>query len=402
MEQKRDYYEVLGVAKTATEQEIKAAYKKMAIKYHPDRQGDKSEAEKKEAEAKFKEAAEAYDVLHDPQKRQRYDQFGFAGVGGAAGGYQNMSMDDIFSQFGDIFADLFGGGASFSSGFGSGFSGFGGFGGSRGQRKPQHRGGDLRLKVRLTLKECATGVTKKFKVRKKVTCNHCHGSGTENGSGDMQTCNTCHGTGYVLRSQRSVFGMMQTQSVCPDCQGEGTIIKNKCHLCGGTGVMTGDEVVEVKIPAGVQDGMVLTVPGKGDAAIRNGVPGDIQVFIEVDENKDFIRQGNDLIYNLLLDLPTAVLGGNVEIPTLDGKVKLKIDAGTQPGKVLRLRGKGLPAVQGYGYGMGDLIVNVSVYIPETLSRDEREAFEKMRSSDNITPNQSMKTKIFNRFKQMFE
>ena len=399
MDQKRDYYEVLGVAKNATEQEIKAAYKKMAIKYHPDRQGDKSEAEKKEAEAKFKEAAEAYDVLHDPQKRQRYDQFGFAGVGGAAGGgYQNMSMDDIFSQFGDIFSDLFGGGASFGGGFGFGS----GFGGSRGQRKPQHRGGDLRLKVRLTLNECATGVTKKFKERKKVTCNHCHGSGTENGSGDTQTCNTCHGTGYVLRSQRSVFGMMQTQSVCPDCQGEGSIIKNKCHLCGGTGVTTGDEVVEVKIPAGVQDGMVLTVPGKGDAAIRNGVPGDIQVFIEVEENKDFIRQGNDLIYNLLLDLPTAVLGGNVEIPTLNGKVKLKIDAGTQPGKVLRLRGKGLPAVQGYGYGTGDLIVNVSVYVPETLSRDEREAFEKMRKSDNFTPNQSTKSKLFNRFKQMFD
>ena len=396
-DQKRDYYEVLGVAKNATEQEIKAAYKKMAIKYHPDRQGDKSDAEKKEAEAKFKEAAEAYDVLHDPQKRQRYDQFGFAGVGGASGSYQNMSMDDIFSQFGDIFSDLFGGGSSFGGfGFGSGF------GGSRGQRKPQHRGGDLRLKVRLTLKECATGVTKKFKVRKKVTCNHCHGSGTESGSGDTQTCNTCHGTGYVLRSQHSVFGMMQTQSVCPDCQGEGTIIKNKCHLCGGTGVVTGDEVVEVKIPAGVQDGMVLTVPGKGDAAIRNGVPGDIQVFIEVEQDKDFIRQGNDLIYNLLLDLPTAVLGGNVEVPTLDGKVKLKIDAGTQPGKVLRLRGKGMPAVQGYGYGNGDLIVNVAVYIPETLSREEREAFEKMKHSDNMRPDQSVKSKIFNRFKQMFD
>ena len=399
-EQKRDYYEVLGVAKTATEQEIKAAYKKMAIKYHPDRQGDKSEAEKKEAEAKFKEAAEAYDVLHDPQKRQRYDQFGFAGVGGAAGGsYQNMSMDDIFSQFGDIFSDLFGGGASFS-GFGGGFGGFGG--GARSGRKPQHRGGDLRLKVRLTLKECATGVTKKFKVRKKITCNHCQGSGTENGSGDTVTCQTCHGTGYVLRSQRSMFGMMQTQSVCPDCGGEGTIIKNKCHLCGGTGVVSGDEVIEVKIPAGVQDGMVLNVPGKGDAAIRNGVPGDIQVFIEVEQDKDFIRQDNDIIYNLLIDVPTAVLGGSVEVPTLDGKVKIKIDPGTQPGKVLRLRGKGMPAVQGYGYGVGDEIVNISVYIPETLSREEKEAFEKMRTSDNFRPNQSAKSKIFNRFKQMFE
>ena len=398
-DQKRDYYEVLGVAKNATEQEIKAAYKKMAIKYHPDRQGDKSEAEKKEAETKFKEAAEAYDVLHDPQKRQRYDQFGFAGVGGAAGGgYQNMSMDDIFSQFGDIFSDLFGGGASFGGGFG-GFGGFGG--GGRGQRKPVHKGGDLRLKVRLTLKECATGVTKKFKVKKKVTCNHCHGSGTENGSGDTQTCSTCNGTGYVLRSQRSVFGMMQTQSVCPDCQGEGTIIKNKCHLCGGTGVVTGEEVVEVKIPAGVQDGMVLNVPGKGDAAIRNGVPGDIQVFIEVEQDKNFIRQDNDLIYNLLIDVPTAALGGTVEVPTLDGKVKMKIEPGTQPGKVLRLRGKGFPALHGYGYGMGDLIVNISVYIPETLTREEKQALETLQKSDNFHPSQSSKNNFFNRFKQMF-
>ena len=370
-EQKRDYYEVLGVSKTATEQEIKAAYKKMAIKYHPDRQSGKSEAEKKEAEARFKEAAEAYDVLHDAQKRQRYDQFGFAGVGGAAGGgYQNMSMDDIFSQFGDIFSDIFGGGA----GFGGGFGGFGGFGG-RSQRRPQHRGGDLRLKVRLTLKECATGVTKKFKVRKKITCSHCHGSGAENGSGDTQTCPTCKGSGYVIRSQRSILGMMQTQSVCPDCQGEGTIIKNKCHVCGGTGIQSGDEVVEVKIPAGVADGMVLNVPGKGDAAIHGGTPGDIQVFIEVEQDKDFVRQDN---------------------------VKVKIDAGTQPGKVLRLRGKGMPAVQGYGYGNGDIIVNVSVYIPETLSRDEREALERMQKSDNFQPNQSTKQKIFNRFKQMFD
>lgn len=399
-EQKRDYYEVLGVAKNATEQEIKAAYKKMAIKYHPDRQGDKSEAEKKEAEAKFKEAAEAYDVLHDPQKRQRYDQFGFAGVGGA-GGFdgQGMSMDDIFSQFGDIFSDLFGGGTSFGGGFGGGF---GGFGGRAGARRQQHRGGDLRLKVRLTLKECATGVTKKFKVRKKVTCSHCHGSGAENGKGDTQTCQTCHGNGYVLRSQRSVFGMMQTQSVCPDCQGEGQIIKNKCHQCGGTGVQSGDEVVEVKIPAGVQDGMVLNVPGKGDAAIHNGVPGDIQVFIEVEQDKDFVRQDNDLIYNLLIDVPTAVLGGQVEVPTLDGKVMIKIDPGTQPGKVLRLRGKGLPALQSYGYGNGDLIVNVSVYIPETLSREEREAFERMRESDSMKPSQSVRQRLFNHFKKLFE
>ena len=259
----------------------------------------------------------------------------------------------------------------------------------------------MRLKVRLTLKECATGVTKKFKVRKKVTCSHCHGSGAESGSGDVQTCQTCHGTGYVLRQQRSMFGMMQTQSVCPDCQGEGTVIKNKCRQCGGTGVQTGDEVVEVKIPAGVQDGMVLTVNGKGDAAIHNGVPGDIQVFIEVEQDKDFVRQDNDLIYNLLIDVPTAALGGSVEVPTLDGKVMLKIDPGTQPGKVLRLRGKGLPALRGYGYGNGDLIVNISVYIPETLTRSEKEALEQMRESDSFKPNQSAKSNFFNKFKSMF-
>ena len=196
--------------------------------------------------------------------------------------------------------------------------------------------------------------------------------------------------------------MMQTQSVCPDCQGEGKIIKNKCHLCGGTGVQTGDEVVEVKIPAGVQDGMVLNVPGKGDAGMHNGIPGDIQVFIEVEQDKDFVRQDNDLIYNLLIDVPTAVLGGQVEVPTLESKVMLKIEPGTQPGKVLRLRGKGLPALQGYGYGNGDLIVNISVYIPETLSREEKEAFERMRQSDNMKPTQSVRQRLFNHFKKLFE
>jgi molecular chaperone DnaJ len=199
-----------------------------------------------------------------------------------------------------------------------------------------------------------------------------------------------------------MFGMMQSQSVCPTCGGEGKVIKNKCKQCGGTGIVTGDEVVEVKIPAGVADGMVLNVPGKGDAAIHNGVPGDIQVFIEVEPDKDFIRQDNDLIYNLLIDVPTATLGGSVEIPTIDGKVKVKIEPGTQPGKVLRLRGKGLPALKGYGYGVGDLIVNVSVYIPETLSRDEKLALERFGQSENFRPNQSIKDKIFNRFKQMFE
>lgn len=379
---KRDYYEVLGVSKTASDDEIKKAYKKMAIKYHPDRNPDN-----KEAEEKFKEAAEAYDVLRDPQKRARYDQFGHDAVNGAGGfGGGSMNMDDIFSMFGDIFG---------------GHSGFGGFGGGGRARKPQYRGGDLRLKVRMSLQEVSTGVTKKFKVKKKVTCTHCHGSGAE-GSGATESCPACHGSGYVVKTQQSIFGMMQTQGVCPTCNGEGTIIKNKCKACGGEGVVSGEEVIEVKIPAGVADGMVVNVPGKGHAAKRNGVPGDIQVFVEEEPNKDLLREDNNLIYNLLLDVPTAVLGGDAEIPTIDGRVKIKIEPGTQPGKVVRLRGKGLPAVQGYGYGTGDLIVNMSVYIPETLSKDERKAFEEMKKSDSFAPSTSVKEKIFRKFRSYFE
>ncbi|WP_288155495.1 molecular chaperone DnaJ [Phocaeicola sartorii] len=379
---KRDYYEVLGVAKNASDDEIKKAYKKMAIKYHPDRNPDN-----KEAEAKFKEAAEAYDVLRDPQKRSRYDQFGHEGVNGAGGfGGGGMNMDDIFSMFGDIFGDG---------------RGFGGFGGGGRARKPQYRGGDLRLKVKMNLQEIASGVTKKFKVKKKVVCNHCHGSGAE-GSGATETCPTCHGNGFVVKTQQSIFGMMQTQAVCPTCGGEGTIIKNKCKACGGEGVVNGEEVIEVKIPAGVGDGMVVNVTGKGHAARRNGAPGDIQVYIEEEPHSELLREDNNLIYNLLLDVPTAALGGDAEIPTIDGKVKIKIDSGTQPGKVVRLRGKGLPAVQGYGYGNGDLIVNISVYIPEALSKDEKKALEEMKTSDNFTPNPSVKEKIFRKFRSYFE
>ena len=379
---KRDYYEVLGVSKSASDDEIKKAYKKMAIKYHPDRNpGDK------EAEARFKEAAEAYDVLRDPQKRARYDQFGHEGLNGAGGfgGGQGMNMDDIFSMFGDIFG---------------GHGGFGGFGGRQSARQ-QNRGGDLRLKVRMSLQEVATGVTKKFKVRKKVVCSHCHGSGAE-GSGATESCPTCHGSGYVIKTQQSIFGMMQSQHICPTCSGEGTIIKNKCKVCGGEGVVDGEEVIEVKIPAGVGDGMVVNVPGKGHAARRNGVPGDIQVFIEEEQSKELLREDNNLIYNLLLDIPTAILGGTAEVPTVDGRARIKIEPGTQPGKVVRLRGKGLPAVQGYGYGNGDLIVNISVYVPETLSKEERKAIESMKNSDNFSPNPSVKEKIFRKFKSYFE
>ena len=387
MAQKRDYYEVLGVSKTASEEEIKKAYRKIAIKYHPDRNpGDK------EAEEKFKEAAEAYNVLHDAQKRQQYDQFGFDGPMGSGGfggfGGASMDLNDIFNMFGDVFG-------------GRGFSGFGGFSSRGGQRTQQHRGNDLRLKVRLSLKEINEGVTKKFKVRKDITCHHCHGTGAEGGSG-TETCPTCHGQGYVVRTQQSIFGMMQTQSVCPTCGGEGQVIKNKCHECNGTGVTKGEEVVEIKIPAGVAEGMVVNVPGKGNAGHRNGIPGDIQVFIEEEENDTFVRDGNDLIYNLLLDFPTAAIGGEVEVPTIEGKtLKIKIENGTQPGKTMRLREKGLPAVQGYGRGRGDLVINISVYVPKTLSREEKKALEEMQKSDNFKGDHQTKESIFQRFKNYF-
>ena len=381
---------MLGVEKNASADEIKKAYRKKAIQYHPDRNpGDK------EAEEKFKEAAEAYDVLSNPEKRARYDQFGHAGMSGAAGnggpfgGFGGgMSMDDIFSMFGDIFGG--------HGGFG-GFSGFGGGGGNTQQR--YHRGADLRVKVKLTLKEISTGVEKKFKLKKYVPCPHCHGSGAEGNSG-VETCPTCKGTGSVIRNQQTILGTMQTRTTCPTCGGEGHIIKNKCKECGGEGIVYGEEIVTVKIPKGVAEGMQLSMSGKGNAGKHNGVPGDLLILVEEEPDKELIRDENDLIYNLLLNFPTAALGGTVEIPTIDGKVKVKIEPGTQPGKVLRLRNKGLPSVN--GYGTGDLLVNVSIYVPETLSKDEKKALEEMEKSDNFQPNTSVKEKIFRKFKNLFE
>lgn len=386
---KRDYYEVLGIDKNASEDEIKKAYRKLAIKYHPDRNPDS-----KEAEEKFKEAAEAYDVLHDPQKRQQYDQFGFNAPGaGGFGGFGEtggFSMDDIFSMFGDVFGGH------------GGFGGFSGFGGEGSRQRPQYRGSDLRLKVKLSLQEIATGVTKKFKVKKDVTCTHCHGSGAENGS-KSETCPTCHGSGVVVKTVRTMLGMMQTQTECPTCHGEGSVIKDKCHQCHGTGVVKGEEIVEIKIPAGVAEGMVVNVPGKGNAGQRNGINGNIQVYIEEEENDTFIRDGQDIVYNLLLDFPTAALGGDVEIPTLEGtRVRIKIDAGTQPGKTLRLRGKGLPAVQGYGSGKGDLVVHISVFVPKTLNREEKNMLESLRNNDNFKGDNVTKRSIFKKFRIFFE
>ncbi|MDR0573765.1 MAG: molecular chaperone DnaJ [Tannerella sp.] len=383
---KRDYYEVLGVSKSATADEIKSAYRKKAIQYHPDKNpGDKK------AEEKFKEAAEAYDVLSNQEKRQRYDQFGHAGVGSSAasGGFSggSMSMDDIFEQFGDLFGGHFGG-----------FGSFGGFSNSRSRSGGRvQRGSDLRVKVKLNLKEIANGVEKKIKVKKYVPCKACHGSGTDDEK-SMATCQTCHGSGYVTRVANTLFGHMKTQSVCPACHGEGKVITKKCPECNGEGVVRDEEVIEINLPAGVMEDMQFSIRGKGNAARRGGMNGDLLVVIEEEPDKELIRDENDLVYNLLLSVPQAILGDTVEVPIVEGRAKVKIDPGTQPGKVLRLRGKGLPSVN--GYGTGDLLVNVSVYIPETLSLEEKANIRQMESSPNFHPNQSIKEKIFNKFRNL--
>ena len=378
---KRDYYEVLGVDRNASANDIKKAYRKLAIQYHPDKNPGN-----KEAEEKFKEAAEAYGVLSDPDKKARYDQFGFEGVSGAggAGGFGGAGMDinDIFSMFGDIFGGR--------GGFG------GGFGGSSGPAR--FRGSDQRVKVKLTLQEIANGVTKKFKLKKYVTCTHCNGSGAEGGA--VETCPDCKGTGRVIRTQQSFFGMMRSEVACPRCNGQGKIVKNKCPHCKGEGITMGEEIVEVNIPAGVYEGMQLSMRGKGNAGKFNGVPGDLLILIEEEAHPTLIRDENDLVYSLLLDIPTAALGGFAEIPTIDGKAKVTIEAGTQPGKVLRLRGKGLPALN--GYSKGDIVVNISVYIPEVLSKEEKKTIEEFRDSDNFRPSEGIKDKLFRRFKKFFD
>lgn len=381
MAEKRDYYEVLGVDKNASADEIKKAYRKKAIQYHPDKNpGDK------EAEEKFKEAAEAYEVLSDPQKKQRYDQFGHAGMGGAGGfSGSNMNMEDIFSMFGDVFGGHFGGG--FSDFFG---------GGGRSQRVP--RGTDLRVKVRLTLEEIATGVEKKIKVRKLVSCQSCNGTGSADGR-EGETCQTCHGTGRVVRTQRGIFGMMQVQDTCPTCGGTGKVIRNKCSKCSGEGVVRDEEIITITIPAGASGGMQFTIEGKGNAAPHGGIPGNLLVLVEEEEHPNLIHDGNDLIYNLLLDMPTAILGGQVMIPTLTGDAKITIAPGTQPGKVLRMKGKGLPMIDQYArqYGMGDLLINVGVYIPEHLNKEEMAMIDKMKNSDNVRPGGADKKNFFKNF-----
>ena len=383
---KRDYYEVLGVDKNVNDDELKKAYRKMAIKYQPDRQQGKSDAEKKEAEEKFKEAAEAYDVLSDPNKRARYDQFGFAGdqMGGGFGG-AGMSMDDIFAHFGDIFGDFFGGGTGFT-GRASG--------GTR-----VKRGSDLRIRVKVNLHDAAHGVEKKLKLPRLISCQHCHGTGAKDGTA-LETCPNCHGNGVEIRVQRTLLGNMQTQSTCQRCGGSGKIIKERCQHCGGQGLVRKEDIVTVNIPAGVAEGMTLRMGGKGNEAPGGGIPGDLLVVIEEERDANLMRDGNDLVYNLMLDFPTAVFGGKVEVPTVDGHARVTIPAGTQPGKVLRLRGKGLPSPN--SYGNGDLLINVMVYVPEQLNSQERAAIETLKGSENVMPTEQTKNRIFSRLKRIFD
>lgn len=376
---KRDYYEVLGVERSASDDALKKAYRKLAIQYHPDKNpGDK------EAEEKFKEVAEAYDVLSDPQKRQRYDQFGHAGVGSSAagdgGGFGGMSMEDIFSRFGDIFG-------------GGGFGGFGGFGGGR-QRQ---RGGDLRVRVRLTLEEIDQGVEKKLKLKKQKLCSKCHGERTTDPNG-KSTCATCGGQGVVMQVQNTLFGRMQTQTTCPTCHGSGEQITKPCAHCNGQGIELGEELVTFRIPAGVEEGMQLTVQGQGHAAPEGGINGDLLVVIQEEEDANLIRNHNDLIYNLLISMPEAAFGTQIEVPTVGGRARVNIEPGTQSGKILRLRGKGLPELN---YNRrGDLLINVNVYTPETLTKEDKELLEKLKASPNFIPSEAARKELDRKYREM--
>ena len=376
---KRDYYEILGVGKNAEAAEIKKAYRKIAIKYHPDKNpGDKS------AEDKFKEAAEAYEVLSNPQKKQRYDQFGHAGVDGSGFGGGNMDMDDIFSSFGDIFSDFFGGSR-------------GGGGRGRGVK----RGKDLRVRLSLTLQEVANGVEKTIKVPRYVTCDVCGGNGAKNGTA-LKTCGTCNGSGQVRKVVNTMLGQMVSTSTCPTCEGEGQRVDSKCTNCHGEGRLQQEEVINVKVPAGVSDGVQLSMSGKGNVPRRGGVAGDLIILIEEKEDENLKREGANVHYALYVSFVDAVLGTEVEVPTINGKVKIPITAGTQSGKVLRLRGKGIKELN--GYGVGDQLIHVNVWTPTSLSPEEKKILESIRNSPNFDPKPTKKEKsgFFDRVREFFE
>jgi molecular chaperone DnaJ len=375
---KRDYYDVLGVDKGADENTLKKAYRKLAMKYHPDRNPGDAEAEEK-----FKEAAEAYDVLSDSDKRARYDRFGHAGMGQGGGfsGAGGMTMEDIMSQFGDMFGD---GGSPFGSFFGGG-------GGGAGRRPRGERGSNLRIKVALSLEEIANGVTKRIKVKRQRTCGVCNGSGAKDAS-SVSTCGTCGGSGVVRQVRSTFLGQMATTTTCPTCQGTGTVIKASCSNCKGEGREYGEDTIEVKIPAGVEEGMQLSMRGKGNAGRRGGPAGDLLINIQEKPHETLQRDGQKLIFDLYLNFADAALGTSVEVPTIDGRVKIKVPAGTQSGKIFRLRGKGLPALQ--GHGKGDQLIHVNLWTPKNLTKEETALLEKMRDMENFKPKLEKGIKAF--------
>lgn len=388
---KRDYYEILDVPKTATADEIKKAYRKVALKFHPDRnQGDKA------AEEKFKEAAEAYEVLSDETKRKQYDQFGHAGMngGGFGGGYQNVNVEDIFRNFGDIFGGGGGGFDPFESFFGGG-------GGGRQTRTRGKRGSNLRIRVKLNLQEVSSGARKTIKVKKHVACHTCQGSGAKD-SKSVASCSVCGGSGVMRKVTNTILGQMQTTSTCYACNGSGQQITKKCPTCNGLGVEYGEETLHIDIPAGVQDGMQLSMSGKGNAGEHGGPAGDLIIQVEVEQNPELEVDGQNVIYNLHISFADAALGTSVEVPTIEGKAKFKIPAGTQAGKIFRLNGKGLPAVN--SYGRGDQLILINVYTPTELNAEEKKLLEKLRDSPNFKPRPGMKTEkgFFERMKDMFE
>ncbi len=381
---KRDYYEILGVGKSASADEVKKAYRKVAMQYHPDRNpGDKA------AEDKFKEAAEAYEVLSDADKKAQYDRFGHAGVSGAGRGGHSANMDDIFSQFGDIFGeDVFGT-----------FFGAGGRGRSGGGRSHGIKGSNLRIKLKLSYEEIAKGTNKSVKVKKYVSCNTCSGSGAKD-KGSVQTCGACGGSGQVRKVTNTFLGQMQTVTTCSTCNGEGTTVTAKCNTCKGEGRVYGEETVSIDIPAGVQEGMQLSMSGKGNAGERGGSNGDLIILIEEEAHPHLHRDGLNVAYDLYITFPDAVFGTNVEVPTIDGRAKIKIPAGTQSGKIFRLKGKGFPAVN--SYEKGDQLIQVNVWTPQSLSSEEKAIMEKMNTSSNFQPHPDKSEKnFFDKVREMF-